>query len=439
MTGAADEPQVNSVQPVASTERITAMDTLRGVAVLGILVMNIYGFAMPFIAYNNPLALGGTEWHNIGTWFFTHLFFDMKFMTIFSLLFGGGMILMWQRAEAAQAKFGRIYYRRQLWLMLIGMLHGYLIWFGDILFHYALIGMFIYLFRKLQARTLIIIGICMLPVALLFSYGGALVIEDMQQQMVEIRALNAAGEALSEEQIEIEEQWESMRPMMAPNDQDLRDDLDAYHGDYADIVRYRAPQVLEFQLQATIFFILWRAGGLMLIGMALMKLGILSANRSPQFYRRMLLLGYGLGLPLVIYSAFNLYEHDFDSLHSIRVGMIPNYIGSVFVAFGHIGAVMLMIKAGVWAGLLRRFAAVGRMALSNYLLHSIILTTVFYGYGLGLYGNVPRLAQMAFVVAVIGLQLFISPIWLRRYRFGPLEWLWRSLTYWRRQPMRRED
>ena len=139
----------NSGTPVAGAQRITAIDTLRGVAVLGILVMNIYGFAMPLPAYSNPLVMGGTEWYNLGTWFFTHVFFDQKFMTIFSLLFGGGTVLMWQRAQARGAKFGRIYFRRSFWLLLIGVVHGYLIWFGDILFHYALIGMFIYLFRKM--------------------------------------------------------------------------------------------------------------------------------------------------------------------------------------------------------------------------------------------------------------------------------------------------
>ena len=148
------------------------------------------------------------------------------------------------------------------------------------------------------------------------------------------------------------------------------------------------------------------------------------------------LLGYGLGLPFTIGSAANLYAHDFDSLYTFTVGMIPNYVGSILVALGHIGLVMLIVRTGALASMMRRFAAVGRMALSNYLAHSLILTTVFYGYGLGLFGEVPRLAQMGFVAAVIGLQLLWSPWWLARYRFGPFEWLWRSLTYWERQPMR---
>ena len=176
---------------------------------------------------------------------------------------------------------------------------------------------------------------------------------------------------------------------------------------------------------------------MMLLGMALMKLGILSGEREPGAYRKMMLLGYTIGLPLAVFSAYNLYAHEFDSLYVFQVGMIPNYVASILVALGHIGAVMLMVKANVWANLIARFSAVGRMALTNYLMHSIVLTSIFYGYGFGLYGEIPRLAQMAFVAMVIGFQLYLSPIWLTRYRFGPAEWLWRSLTYWQRQPMRR--
>jgi len=134
--------------PVLGNERIVSLDALRGVAILGILVMNIYAFAMPFIAYSNPLAMGGVEAHNIGTWFFTHIFFDQKFLSIFAMLFGAGMILMTGRAEARGARYGRIFYRRQFWLLVIGALHGYLIWVGDILFNYAAMGMLVYLFRK---------------------------------------------------------------------------------------------------------------------------------------------------------------------------------------------------------------------------------------------------------------------------------------------------
>ena len=431
--GAADQPRAG---PVTAAERITAIDTLRGVAVLGILVMNIYAFAMPFAAYTNPLILGGQEWYNLATWFFTHLLFDQKFMAIFSMLFGAGVVLMAGRAEARGAGFAGIFYRRQVWLLAIGAAHGYLLWFGDILFHYALVGMLLYPFRHRAPRTLIVVAVLLLPVALLMNYTGA---EYMEQEHAATRPLAerlAAGEALSEEESARLEAVDAMRSFLAPTEEDVREDLEAYRGRYAEIVEHRAPVVASMQLQGAIAFAVWRVGGLMLIGMALMKLGVFSGRRSPDFYLRMMLVGYGLGLPLAAFSGWNLWQHGFDGLYTFRVGMIPNYFASILVAFGHIGLVMRLVQSGALGALMRRFAAVGRMALTNYLLHSLILTTVFYGYGLGLYGTVPRFWQMFFVAAVIGLQLWLSPIWLRNFRFGPVEWLWRSLTYWRWQPLR---
>ena len=435
-----DKPAANQPQfalPVTGSERFTSIDTLRGIAVLGILVMNIYAFAMPIAAYSNPLALGGTEWFNIGTWYFTHLIFDQKFMTIFSTLFGAGLIMMSTRAESRGSKYAGVWYRRNFWLLLIGAMHGYLIWFGDILFSYALMGMLIFPFRKRKPRTLIIIAVFMLPVALLTSYAGGFYVEKLQVSVAEIEQVQESGEELSEEQTTTLEEWEAMMVFMAPPDEQVAKDLKAYMGNYPDIVVHRAPMVMGMQTQAILAFLLWRVGGLMLLGMALMKLNILSAERSTAFYRKMLLAGYGIGLPITLFSIYFVTANQWDHIFMFRIGMAPNYIGSVFVALGHIALVMLIVKSGALKRLMQRFAAVGRMAFTNYLLHSIILTTVFYGYGFGLYGQVSRFWQMAFVVIVIGLQMIVSPLWLKHYRFGPAEWVWRSLTYWKRQPMRR--
>lgn len=431
--------QQQSAMPVSASERFNSIDTLRGIAVLGILVMNIYGFAMPMAAYSNPLAYGGTEWFNIGTWYFTHLFFDQKFMTIFSILFGAGLVMMSTRADARGVKYAGIWYRRNFWLLLIGALHGYLIWFGDILFSYALMGMLIFPLRKRKPRRLIIVACLMLPVAPLFSYAGGVYVDKLQVSVAAIEQVQDSGAALSEEQATTLEEWEAMSVFMGPPEEQVRRDIEAYGSNsYADIVVHRAPMVIGMQTQGIVAFLLWRVGGLMLIGMALMKLSVLSAERSIAFYRKMMLAGYGIGLPIMLYSIYFVTAHQWDHIFMFRIGMLPNYIGSIFVALGHIAVVMLVVKTGVLTKLMRRFAAVGRMAFTNYLLHSIILTTVFYGYGFGLYGQVPRLWQMAFVVVVIGLQMIVSPLWLRHYRFGPAEWLWRSLTYWRLQPMRRE-
>ena len=427
-----------AARPVLLGERLVSLDVLRGVAILGILVMNIYAFAMPFVAYSNPLLMGGEELHNIGTWYFTHIFADQKFLSIFAMLFGAGLVLMAGRAEARGAKPARSYYRRQFWLLVIGMLHAYLIWFGDILVSYAIMGMIAYLFRKRSPTTLLIVACLLLPLALVFNHGFALYADQMQVEVAEINALKEAGETVSEEQEQALADWEVSRAFMAPTAEDVQKDVKIHRGGYAEIFEHRVPVVAQMQFFFTLFFGVPRVLSLMLIGMALMKLGILSGERSTRFYRNFMLAGYGLGLPVTIFSAIDLAAHQFEPLYMMRSGGTANYFGSIIVAFGHIGLVMLLVKTGALRRLLRRFADVGRMALTNYLMHSVVLTTVFYGYGLGLYGTVPRFWQMGFVAAVIGFQLYFSGWWLQRYGFGPVEWLWRSLTYWKRQPMRSE-
>lgn len=422
--------------PVTAGERFASLDRLRGVAILGILVMNIYAFAMPFIAYVDPYRMGGTEAYNIGTWIFTHIFFDQKFMSIFAMLFGAGLVLMAERAEARGAKPARFYFRRQFWLIVIGAIHGYLIWMGDILFAYALIGMLVYPLRKRRPRTLIIIACVMLPVTLLFNLGNAKQMEDTMAKVAEIEVLLEEGQDIDEEQQQVLDDWKQQRMFAFPTDEDVAEEIAVYRGDYAGIVAHRAPMVAMMQVFMILFFGLWRIAPLMMIGMALMKLGVLTCERSADFYGRFMLIAYAVGLPLTVFSALDLHAHQFDQMYVMRGGGIANYFGSILVALGHIGLVMWLTKSGTASRLLDRFAAVGRMALTNYLMHSLILTTVFYGYGLGLYGTVPRIWQMAFVAAVIGLELLWSKWWLERYRFGPAEWVWRTLTYGKRQPMR---
>jgi len=427
-----------SVGPITGAERIASLDVLRGVAILGILVMNIYAFAMPFpLAYNNPLLMGGTDALNMGVWFTTHILFDQKFLSIFAMLFGAGIILMTHRAEEKGARYGRTFFRRQFWLLILGALHAYFIWVGDILFIYAAVGMLAYLFRKRRPLTLIVIACLLLPVTLLLDYAIGFQMEKAQTVVAEVTALEEAGEVLSDEQKKILSNWEEQRAYMSPDAEAIQKIVVIHQGSYAEITAYRMPVAIGTQIFGLISFGLWRITALMLIGMALIKTGVLSAERSTSFYRKMMLLCYGIGLSLTVFSAIDLHAHGFNPTYVYQMGGLPNYFGSIIVGLGHIALVMLLIKTGFVQGLLQRFAAVGRMALTNYLMHSVILTTVFYGYGLGLYGEVPRFGQMGFVAAVIALQLVLSPWWLARYRFGPVEWLWRSLTYWQMQPMAR--
>jgi len=296
--------------------------------------------------------------------------------------------------------------------VVIGALHAYFIWFGDILFMYGLIGMLAFLFRNRMPRTQLLIACCLLPMAVLFGIGFSAQLQTMQEKVAEIEA----------------------QPFAAPDEEEMQRDIAIHLGSYREITAQRIPKAMQYQFFGLLFFGLWRVLALMLIGMALIKTGVLSAARTAPFYRTMMVVCYSLGLPLTAYSALDLHAHGFNPIYAMGMGSIANYFGSVVVALGHIALVMLLVSTGFVQKLLQRFAAVGQMAVSNYLMHSIVLTTIFYGYGFGLYGSIPRFAQMGFVVLVIGAQLLLSPWWLARYRFGPAEWLWRSLTYGRWQP-----
>ncbi len=422
--------------PVTEKNRIESIDVLRGVAVLGILAMNIYAFAMPFAAYNNPLLWGGTDTLSKSIWFGTHFLFDQKFLPVFSMLFGTGLILMTERSETG--KFAGAWYRRNFWLLVMGALHAYLIWFGDILFTYAFLGLLIYPLRRKKAKTLILLGsIWMLP-ALATSTAGGFWMEKTIAEGKEVEIRADAGEELTEKETADLETWRKQRHMVAPTAEDLETDVKAYLGSYGDAVTHRAPTVLMMQSGAIVFLGLWRMGGLMLIGMGLMKLGVFSARKDEGFYRRLLLWGYGLGLPLVAISAWQLATHDWDFVFFLQMGAHWNYVGSVLVSLGHLSVIMLAVKRDWLGALERRFAAVGRMAFTNYLMQSILCTTIFYGYGFGLYGSLDRPAQMVIVPAVWALQLLYSAWWLDRFRYGPAEWFWRLLTYGKVPAFRRE-
>jgi uncharacterized protein len=316
-------------------------------------------------------------------------------------------------------------------------MHGYLLWFGDILFHYALMGMLIYPLRNRSPRTLIITAAFLLSIGLLMQAGGGAYMTQLQADGLEFRALQDAGETLSEEQEAKLEEWDASAAFLKPPEQQVAEDMAAYTGSWKEGFEQRKTIVVMMQTQGTLGFIIWRVGGLTLLGMALMKLGILSAQRSGAYYRKMMLIGYGLGLPIMVFSTWFMNANQWEMMWMFRVGVLPNYVGSLLVAFGHIGLIITIVKSGALKNLMTRFTAVGRMAFTNYLMHTIVMTTIFYGYGLGFYGQVPRFFQMGFVVAMLGFQLWFSTFWLDRYRFGPAEWCWRSLSYWKPQPMRK--
>jgi uncharacterized protein len=401
--------------PIAEKERIVSIDVLRGFALLGILPMNIQYFSMIAAAYMNPTAYGDLHGANYLVWLLSHVLADEKFMAIFSMLFGAGILLMTSHIEAAGKRSGPLHYRRMAWLILFGAAHAYLLWSGDILFTYGICGLVVYLCRKMTPRTLLVAGLLTIAVAsvVLVSFGT-------WSGHFSPAMLAQAREDL----------WMPSAAMVAK-------EVAAYRGSWIAQMRYRVPDAVQMETIFFLTFSFWRAGGLMLIGMALFKLGVFGAKLSPRSYWAMIAAAVFVGIPVTLYGTHKIIASGWNFRYSFFYGAEYNYWASLLVSAGWIGAMMLATHSLALLPLTRRLAAVGRMAFSNYILHSVICTFIFYGFGLALFGRVERVWQFAMVVAIWIVQLIVSPIWLRFFMFGPLEWLWRSLTYLRWEPFRR--
>ena len=406
-------PNGSEAGPVAQGARIDSIDVLRGVALLGILVMNVQSFAMPQAAYFNPTAYGDLEGANLYVWVAGRMLADQKFMTIFSMLFGAGIVLMAGRAEA-RGDGRQVHYRRMGWLLVIGLLHAHLFWSGDILFLYAVCGMLVSPLRRQPPGRLLAFGAVLLAVASAYSVGSGLSLPYWPE---EARASFASSV------------WQ-------PTPEMLDAELAAYRGGWLDQQPARSAGAFAFETFMLITWGVWRAGGLMLIGMALFRREVFSARRSPRFYAGLIAVAVAVGLPLQAYGIALDFARGWP-VWSFFVGMQLNYWPSIAVSLGYVGLVMLACRTAALRGLTRPFAAVGQTALTNYLLQTILCTTIFYGHGLGWFGSVDRVGQVGVVAAVWAVQLIASPLWLRRFRYGPAEWAWRSLTYGARPPLRR--
>ena len=393
-------------------QRIISIDLLRGFAVLGILIMNIQSFSMIGSAYINPTAYGDLTGLNKWVWIFSNLFADHKFMSIFSMLFGVGIIIFTERALKKGKRAGQLHYRRNFWLLIFGLIHAYLIWYGDILVAYSLTAFLAFVFRKLKAKTLLIYSVLFFIVPIIFSLASGFSIQYWP-----------------------EESYNQNMETWMPDNSIIEAEINTMRGSWVNQMDERIPSAIFMQTFLFFWQSFWRVMSMMLLGMALYKWEIITAKRSNTFYNKMALISLGLGLTLTATGIFQNFSHHWLMDYSMFFGSMYNYIGSMGVALGYIALIMLLAKSGSMRKLKYRIISVGRMAFTNYILMSLICTFIFYGHGLGLFGKVERSVQILIVLAVWVIILTISPLWLKKFQYGPLEWLWRVLTYWRKQPM----
>ena len=424
--------------PVTGSERIKSLDVLRGVALLGILLMNITGFGLDFWAYVDPTVQGGSTGYNLYVWVMNNMFFEGTMRAMFSMLFGAGMVLMTTRmiAKGGGLEVADIYYRRTIWLLIFGVIHGYLIlWTGDILYAYGLFGLFLFPFRDTSPRKLI------LAAATLTLIGVALASFDYSKKMKLLDQFKTAQSYQNEDEIPEDIKkgkvaWEELVAEMKPSEKQVKENTESMHKGYFDLVLFLAPINRFMQSTFNYDYNPWDVLAMMLLGMALYKLRVITAELSFKTYLVMMFIGYGIGFTINYHETRLILDNDFSIPAFYQAGR-TYAIGRIAVSFGHIGLVMLFCKMNVISFLKRSLAAVGRMALTNYIMHSVICAFVFKGIGFSLFGRLQRYELYYVVVSIWIFQLIISPIWLKYYRFGPLEWLWRTLTYKQAQPFRR--
>jgi uncharacterized protein len=396
--------------PAAPAPRYETLDVLRGFAVLGILVMNVQSFGLIAAAYANPTAYGDLTGLNLLAWLGSHVLAEQKFMSLFALLFGAGIVLIAEGEERAGRAPAQLHGRRMAWLMLFGLCHGYLLWYGDILFSYALCGALVYpMWRQPPQRLLTAAALFLLVPSLVWGWQG------MSAPAPDTQA------------------YRDMQSFWQPTPADVAAEEAAYRGGWGEQMHDRAP-MMTWMILSLPFDAGWRIAGLMLAGMALLKLGALSGELPRALYRRWLFAGLALGLPLILFGVYRNFSNDWALGYALYFGSQYNYWGSLAVCAGYAAGLILLVRQARAPRLRLALAAVGRMAFTNYLMQTLICTTLFYGHGLGWFGRLERVQLLGMVVAVWLVQIAFSLYWMRRHRFGPCEWLWRSLSRGALQP-----
>lgn len=405
-----------------TTDRIATLDLIRGVAVMGIFSVNVVAFAMIEGAYFNPGAYGGTTGAGRWLWALNLVLVDGKMRSLFSMLFGASMLLVIDRADAAGRNPAAVHLRRMLVLMSFGLIHFYFIWFGDILFNYGAVGVVAFLFRNRSARQLGGIGAAFLLASTAFFTLFAL----------HLHSSDLAAHAVGATRAQIAD-WNGIGRMLYPFPADLAKDLALYRGGFLGRAAYMLGE-RGTEPFTSLIAVGPETLGLMLFGMAGLKSGLLTGAWSDGAYRRLVWLTLPLGAAVFTLLAWaDVQSHFYAPLvFGGFLALVPFRTG---MALGFAALIILLGRGmGPFA---QRIAATGRCAFTNYLGTSLIAAFTFYGWGLGLYGHVSRAQAWLLAPLVWALMLAWSKPWLEYFHYGPLEWLWRSLSRGSLQPMRK--
>lgn len=414
----------NALGPIQKSDRLTGLDLLRGIAMLGIIPANMPTFNMPDRAAHNTYYFS-EHWSEAASFGFLHAMVDNKFLTLFAIMFGAGLVIQWRSAEKKGIEFHPFYLNRLAILAVIGLIHGLLLWFGDILFWYAACGVLASIFVRQRARTLLGLSVASLLLsALLFFSVGFLIQKDAQpldkwthaKVSEQARVVGSVPYTFDEQRPGVEHRIYSQ-------------------GSYREQMRARG--IIWLGMLAIMFFYGWRILGLFFLGMAFMKWRLFDPRDGRRtILKWMLVLGFLVGAALEWPRA---YLVTFGEVNEGEQFMIEgvHHIGATALSISYLALVLLLPSRWSKTGILRFFVNVGRVALSAYLFETVVCVLVFYSIGLGYYGEITRLqiwmASGALALIILGLAHF----WTQRFRFGPVEWFWRSLAYGQWQPMKK--
>lgn len=383
--------------------RIASLDGLRGLGILLILLMNIQAFAFPEAVYLNPTAYGEFSGVNYLVWLFTHLLVDTKAISLLCILFGAGVLLYCERIEASGNASFLPHYKRMLVLLLFGACHGYFIWYGDILFNYALCGMLVFWCRSLRAGKLWQLSIVLLVTGAILNLLPQFALDTLGAK--ELDQINVA--------------W-------APDHTIIDREINSVTGSWLSQFERRAALAYSIQTQGFLFFSLWHNTAMMLIGMALFKhrLFLITDKIIPIAGALLIMLGMLITFVGVNYNN----AHHWQVEYSLFFGRQFNYFGAIFQSIGYVLLGQFLIQNFRDSIAVQILSKVGKTALSNYILQSLISTTIFYGFGFSLFAQLSRTEALPVVVLVWFLNLLLTVLWLNHFKQGPLEKLWRALV-----------
>ncbi len=390
--------------PLSPDDRMISPDLLRGVSALGILIVNVQLFSMIEAVYLNPSATGNPVGTDKWVWMFSHIFVDQKFLNLFSMLFGAGIIMFTERIQKAGGRVAAVFYRKLFWLFVMGLLNAYLFFPEDMLTGLAIGAVFMYPLRKWKVRGLITLGLVVIAVPAFNYWLFGSSIRYWPPEAVEGLLKTWKPDALA-----IEKETAAMT------------------GGLAEQFLWRMRSAWKMQTYVFLFLTGWQIAGMMIVGMGLYKWGVMTAKKSNLFYFIMSITGLVPGLYLILQGIEKNFAVGWTVEYSMFFGWEWNYIGSFFISLFYLSAIMLWVRSGALRGIQNVLVSAGRMSLSNYFLTGFIWAVLFYG--AGLFGRVDRVVQMVIVLITWLVLITFSVVWLKRYKFGPLEWLWRYLTY----------